>query len=71
VDRKAVEAHYRILMIPMKNGDPMPEISYDRAKDKATVKWPDQTDVLHFETVKNNRTAVRVMRGGKAVVEIE
>jgi hypothetical protein len=70
VNRRASEAAYRVLLIPLKQDHAQPEITYDASSGKATIKWTNQTDVLTFTTGRDHRSTVRVERDGEVVVGI-
>ena len=48
INHQGDEGRFRVLLIPFRRGEALPEISYDAETDTAQVIWPDQTDVLHF-----------------------
>ncbi len=52
---------FRILLIPYRHGEPVPEVSYDKEERKAVVKWKDQEDHLQF-SADGNRTTMEVKR---------
>ena len=66
IEKKVKQVNYKVLLIPFKNGDKLPEITYKVGK--ATVKWADQTDVLTF-TVNANRTSTEVARNGETILK--
>ena len=65
LNRQAVEAHYRVLLIPFRYGEPLPVVSYQA--DKATIQWSDQTDTLEFGTDATQRSRVTAKRGEKVL----
>jgi len=58
-----------VLLIPVRYGDPMPEITYDKGERKAVVKWKDQEDHLHLSE-DNNRTRLKIKRVNGAATGI-
>jgi hypothetical protein len=62
------QARYRMLLIPMKAGDPVPDIGYDTTRGTATITWPDQTDVLTFTVGTEGRTSVSVRRESQEIL---
>jgi hypothetical protein len=71
VNRRADGVAYRMLLIPLRHGEPLPGIAYDPAGGKATITWADQKDGIAFTAGPDHRTSVRVERDGKAVVASE
>ena len=62
--RHAASVNFRVLLIPLRAGQPMPAITYDETKAVATVRWSaDQTDTLAFTIGSDARTQVKVTRG--------
>ena len=59
--KTATEMRFKILLIPYRYGEQMPEITYDRDKRKAIVKWKSQEDHLYFSE-EGNRTRIKVER---------
>ncbi len=69
VNLKAVEAHFKILLIPMRYGDPSPEIKWDAKTGTAQVSWNDQADEITFMRGADGRTKAAVSRDGKAIAK--
>jgi len=66
INHRAAEANYRVLLIPFRAGEPLPEIS--EAGDKAVVTWKRQRDAVQFVPDEKRRTHVAVTRGGSAIL---
>ena len=61
------EVHYRVLLIPFRYGEELPEIKNE--KNLVTVSWKDgQKDQLIFSEI-NGRNSISVKRNGKTIVE--
>ena len=69
IDHRGVEAHYRVLLIPIRTGDPVPDITFDAASGQAAVKWPAVTDLISFSQGPDARSKVSVTRAGQKVIE--
>jgi len=66
---EAVDPRFRVLMIPMRKGQEIPRTFVDTLNNSVELRWSDQTDRLVFEVGKDERTRVRVMRGGKEILK--
>ena len=65
INRRAVSVNYRVLLLPIRAGQPLPAVTYDAATTIATVHWSaDQTDTLSFSVGPDARTTLRAHRGG-------
>ena len=67
ISRRAVEAHFRVLFLPMLAGQQAPVVS--SSGDRVRVGWPrDQEDDLAFEAGADGRYRITVARNGKTVL---
>lgn len=57
IEQKAVQANFRVLLLPFRMGKALPKISYKNGI--ATVQFENQKDILKFN-VENNRTKLVV-----------
>jgi len=69
VNLKAAEAHFKVLLIPMKYGDPTPEIKWDAKIETAQVSWSDQADQIKFTRGADGQTKAVISRAGKTIAE--
>ena len=67
INRRAKEVGFKVLLLPVRAGAPLPVVKYDAGKNSATVSWPDQKDTLRFSRGSDSRTRVSASRGGKAL----
>ncbi len=59
-------ATFRVLLLPVKAGEPLPEVSFDASQETATVRRPGaETDVLKFLPLDRDATLVSVTRDGR------
>lgn len=66
--RTASAVNFRTLLLPVRAGQPLPEVSYDAAKNTAVVKWPDQTDSIVFSpAIPAARTQLALVRNGEEI----
>jgi hypothetical protein len=49
VHHEGTSADFKVLLIPFRRGEALPEVSYDKATATARVSWPDQVDELQFD----------------------
>ena len=63
INRRASSAAFRVLLLPVRAGQPLPAVSYDAKRKVATVRWPDQSDSLGFSVGDDARTRLRATRG--------
>ena len=67
IQTNAKEAHYKILLIPFRMGEELPEIINE--KTGIIVSWKDgQKDLLNFSAM-NGRNVISVKRNGKIIIE--
>ncbi len=66
----ATEAHFKTLLIPFRQGEKLPQVTYDADKRVARIQWSDQEDTLHFGEPGARATGVRVVRDGETVADI-
>ena len=65
INHRADAATFRVLLLPVKAGEPLPEVSFDADQGIATVHRPGaETDVLKFLPLDGNATLVTVTRDG-------
>lgn len=66
INTKSIIANYKVLFIPFKYGEAMPQVSYKN--NEAIVSWRDgQKDTLSF-IEENNRHKVAVKRGSEVLL---
>lgn len=65
VGTNGVEGKFRLLFIPLREGEAPPAIRGDARG--ATISWADQKDALTFAPAREGFTQVTLKRGGKAL----
>lgn len=60
--QKGSDSRFRILMIPVRGGEPLPKVSYDSKTENAMVTWPGQKDSLRFSIGKDQRSRIAFER---------
>ena len=68
INRRAAAVNFRVLLIPFRAGEPLPQISVDAANGIATVTCAGQRDEIKFSSDADRRTHVSVTRDGKEIV---
>ncbi|KAB7727257.1 hypothetical protein F5984_21755 [Rudanella paleaurantiibacter] len=63
--RTADKARFRVLMLPFRAGEALPNISYQN--NRAVIQWADQTDTLIFDDSTDNRTRITVNRNALTI----
>jgi hypothetical protein len=69
VNRRATAANFRVLLLPVRAGIPLPVVSWDAVKSTATVGFPGQNDTLVFKLADDQRTRLAAMRGEVLLIE--
>jgi hypothetical protein len=68
LDLRAKQANFRVLLIPLRMGEPPPGIQLSSDGLVVTIEWTDQKDSLVFASGADNRTRVTLHRGETTVV---
>jgi len=68
INHRASEANFRVLLIPFRAGEPLPQISVDAANGITTVAQAGQRDEIKFSSDADQRKHVSVTRDGKEIV---
>jgi hypothetical protein len=66
IEKNGIQLNDKVLLIPFYYREKLPEIKF--ANGKASIQWTDQADEINF-SVKNNRTIIIIVRGGKVILE--
>jgi hypothetical protein len=59
-----VAPDFRILLYPMRQGDPLPETAWNEKGDELTLKAGSSTDLIGIKTSADGRARVGVARDG-------
>ncbi len=62
INRRDQAVAYRVLLLPVRSGEPLPVVTYDAGAQTARVSWNGQTDILTFATGRDSRTQVQIAR---------
>ncbi len=66
---ETVECRFRILLVPFRMGEEVPRIDVDSYTGNVAITWSDQSDELEFEVGKDDRTRLKVSRGGEEILQ--
>jgi len=67
INRRAMEANYRVLLLPVRAGGKLPTVSVSNGK--TVVDWNGQRDEISFTPDENQQTHVSVSRDGKQILD--
>ena len=68
INHRASLANFRVLLLPVRAGSPLPVVSWDASKSTATVAFSGQNDKLRFEIGADHRTRLRANRGDSVLI---
>jgi hypothetical protein len=63
INRRASSVAYKVLLLPIHSGQPLPLVKYDAKANVATVRWANQSDTLRFNVGDDSRTRLSATRG--------
>lgn len=66
VNHRGQEAAFRILLLPVRAGDPIPKVTFK--KGVATVAYPGESTELTFDVDERSRTKTSAARNGKSIL---
>jgi xanthosine utilization system XapX-like protein len=69
VNRRTSSVNFRMLLLPMRAGDPLPTVNYDAVSGIATVVFATQSDTLHFSIGEDKRTRLSASSGGRSLID--
>jgi hypothetical protein len=67
INHRGTSAAFRVLLLPLRAGDPLPQIASDAAASRTTVSRPGSEDALDFHPAEDGRTRVRILRNGQPI----
>jgi hypothetical protein len=63
INRRAASANFRVLLLPVRAGEALPEVRWDATSQSASVSYPGQRDSLDFKISQEHRTLLTARRG--------
>ena len=67
INHRGQEARFRVLLLPVRAGDPVPRISSDPGDSRTTIAWPKGDDRMEFVSGDDGRTRARILREGETI----
>jgi hypothetical protein len=71
ISARTTSPGYKVLLLPFREGQPLPTTSWSTDRTSVTVAWPDQTDVITFARGADGRTRLSVERGGAVLGQVK
>ena len=68
INVKAKDVSYKVLLVPFRYGDLLPKITYNAAKGNVIIQYENQSDEISFTSTSDNRTRLKVTRGGNELI---
>jgi hypothetical protein len=68
INTQGTSGDFRVLLLPYRQGEPIPKVVYDAASQTASVDWPGQKDQFLFTSDDTHRTHVTIRRGDEDLV---
>jgi hypothetical protein len=68
INTQGTSGNFRVLLLPYRQGEPIPQVVYDAASQTASVDWPGQKDQFLFTSDDTHRTHVTIRRGDENLV---
>jgi hypothetical protein len=65
----SVSPDFRVLLYPFKQGDPLPQTTWNDARDELTLKIRDQLDTIRFKPNADGRSRVMLNRAGAFAID--
>jgi len=69
INHRGSEAAFRILLLPVRTGEPLPEVTYDAAKGVAKVTFGKESSDLTFAVDSQSRSKTSVTRDRETILE--
>ena len=67
VTSKAIAPNFKMLLLPYREGDTLPQTTWNADHSAVTIVWPDQRDIITFTANAAGRTRVSLQRGAAVV----
>lgn len=68
VSARAIDPKFRLLLIPFRMGDALPQTVAGGGAGAVGLRWDDQADRLLFEVGDDQRTRICILRDGKEIL---
>ena len=68
INKRGLEAKFRVLLLPVRVGDPLPEVAVG-SDSSAKVRWGSQHDEIVFAEKSGGPSGIKILRDGKTLLE--
>jgi hypothetical protein len=69
INQRGASTSFRVLLLPVRAGEPLPTVKYDAASGIATVLLSTQSDTLRFASGEDKRSRLTASRDGRPLIE--
>jgi len=70
IAKRTVDARFRVLLLPMRFGEPLPEVS-TKPDGSVVVEWKGQRDEWRWRSEQSRRTLATVLRDGEPLLTMK
>jgi hypothetical protein len=71
INHRGVEAAYRVLLIPFRAGEALPQVRFDKKTATARIRLGSQIDDLRFPRGGDQRSGLMITRGAAEVITVK
>jgi hypothetical protein len=71
IHSKSSDPHFKMLLVPFRDGQPLPTTTWNADKTALTIRWPDQSDVVTFSPTAGGRTGLQIQREGQSLIAMK
>ncbi len=71
IPTRAVAPDFKILLFPLRAGEPLPITTWNSDMTRLTVQWQNQKDDITFTRPPDGRTRLSIQRDGKQAVSLQ
>jgi len=71
IPSRSAAPDYKIVLVPFRQGEALPEFAWDKEKGVLAIKWKDQADECRFTPAANGRTLLAISRDGNEIVAVK
>jgi hypothetical protein len=69
INQRAVVAGFKVLLLPIRAGEPIPQVSFGTDSQTARIDWQGQNDVLSFKQNPDHRSHVEIRRDQEIILK--
>lgn len=71
IPSRSIEPRFKVLLIPYRYGETLPEISFDPQTQQAILNWGNNSDTFNFIKQDNGKTSVELYRNNQCILSSE